>query len=186
MVLGVKKRDPELYGPFEREGYELSRTFNAEPPPDEDQVKILFVPQTEKHGKEGRDARARRFRQALNDIYDVGSWTVYADDIQYMADQLRLAPEFEELWILGRSEGVSVVASSQEPVDIPLQAYGMATHLFLFRNNDLRRAQRMAELTGVNREIVQTTILQLPSHEFLYVNTRTSTMLRSKVLQPRG
>jgi len=186
VVLGVKKRDPELYGPFEREGYELSRTFNAEPPPDEDQVKILFVPQTEKHGKEGRDARARRFRQALNDIYDVGSWTVYADDIQYMADQLRLAPEFEELWILGRSEGVSVVASSQEPVDIPLQAYGMATHLFLFRNNDLRRAQRMAELTGVNREIVQTTILQLPSHEFLYVNTRTSTMLRSKVLQPRG
>ena len=99
---------------------------------------------------------------------------------------MRLAPEFEELWILGRSEWVSVVASSQEPVDIPLQAYGMATHLFLFRNNDLRRAQRMAELTGVNREIVQTTILQLPSHEFLYVNTRTSTMLRSKVLQPRG
>lgn len=185
VVLGVKKRDPELYGPFEREGYELVRRFDPEPPPGEDQKKVLFVPQTDKHGAEGRTAKARRFRQALNDIYDVGNWTVYADDIQYMADQLKLAAEFEELWILGRSEGVSVVASSQEPVDIPLQAYGMATHLFLFRNNDLRRAQRMAELTGVNREVVQTTILQLPSHEFLYINTRTSEMVRSKVIRPR-
>lgn len=186
VVLGVKKRDAELYGPFERDGFELVRTFNPEPPPGEDQVKLLFVPQTDKHGTEGRSARARRFRQALNDIFDVGNWTVYADDIQYMADQLRLAPEFEELWMLGRSEGVSVVASSQEPVDIPLQAYGMATHLFLFRNDDIVRARRMAELTGTNREVTQTTILQLPPHEFLYINKRTGQMIRSKVIRPRG
>lgn len=186
VVLGVKKRDPELYGAFERDGYELVRTFDPEPPRDEDRVRVLFVPQTDKHGVEGRTARTRRFRQALNDIYDVGYWTVYADDIQYMADQLKLAPEFEELWMLGRSEGVSVVASSQEPIDIPLMAYGMATHLFLFRNNDLRRAQRMAELTGVNREVAQHTILQLPEHEFLYINKTTSEMLRSRVIRPPG
>jgi hypothetical protein len=186
VVLGVKKRDPELYGPFEREGYELVRTFNPEPPPDRDTVKLLYVPLTDKHGAEGRQSRARRFRQALNDVYDVGFWTVYADDIQYMADQLRLAAEFEELWMLGRSEGVTVVASSQEPVDIPLMAYGMATHLFLFRNNDLRRAQRMAELTGVNREVAQQTILKLPEHEFLYINRKTGDMVRSKVIRPQG
>jgi hypothetical protein len=186
LVLGVKKRDPELYGPFEREGYELVRRFDPEPPTDAEQVKVLFVPTTDKHGKEGRDSRGRRFRQALNDVYDVGYWTVYADDIQYMADQLRLGAEFEELWMLGRSEGVTVVASSQEPVDIPLMAYGQATHLFLFRNNDLRRAQRMAELTGVNREATQTTILGLPEHEFLYVNKKTGRMLRSMVMRPAG
>jgi hypothetical protein len=186
VVLGVKKRDPELYGAFERDGYELEHTFNPEPPPNEDRMRVLFVPRTDKHGTEGRTARARRFRQALNDIYDVGYWTVYADDIQYMADQLRLAPEFEELWMLGRSEGVSVVASSQEPIDIPLMAYGMATHLFLFRNNDLRRAQRMAELTGVNREVAQHTILQLPEHEFLYINKNTGAMIRSRVIRPPG
>lgn len=186
VVLGVKKRDPELYGPFEREGYELVRVFHPEPPPDEDQVKLLFVPQTDKHGTEGRQVKTRQFRQALNDIYDVGNWTVYADDVQYLADQLRLAPELEELWMLGRSEGVSVVASSQEPVDIPLQAYGMATHLFLFRNDDLQRARRMAELAGLNREIVQTTVLQLPDHEFVYINKRTREIVRSKVMQPRG
>jgi hypothetical protein len=186
VVLGVKRRDPELYAPFQADGYELVRTFNPEPPDDVDRLRLLFVPQTDKHGAEGRQARAKRFRQALNDIYDVGNWTVYADDVQYMADQLRLGPEFEELWMLGRSEGVTVVASSQEPVEIPLMAYGMATHLFLFRNNDLRRAQRMAELTGVNREVAQHTILKLPEHEFLYINKRSGEMIRSRVIRPQS
>ncbi|HEX6461132.1 MAG TPA: hypothetical protein VF032_19605 [Thermoleophilaceae bacterium] len=170
VVLGVKRRDKELYGPFEEEGYRLVRTFDAEVPPESPGERLLFVPTTDKHGKEGRAAKAQRFRQALNDIYDVGNWTVYADDVQYMSDQLGLRDEFEELWMLGRSEGVTVVASSQEPVNIPLMAYGMATHLFLFRNDDLVRARRMAELAGGNREIVQHTILQLPDHEFLYLN----------------
>lgn len=182
VVLGIKNRDPELYGPFQAEGYKLVRKFDPEPPPDEDSYRVLFVPQTDKHGTEGRAAKAKPFRQALNDIYDAGRWTVYADDIQYMADQLRLAPEFEELWMLGRSEGVTVVASSQEPVDIPLQAYGQATHLFLFANPDLHRARRMAELTGVNREVAQHTLMHLPKHEFLYINKDTRQMLRSKVI----
>jgi len=183
IVLGVKNRDPELYGPFQREGYELVHNFNAVPPEDIDVQRVLYVPLTDKHGTEGRAVKTRKFRQVLNDVYDVGYWCVYADDIQYMADQLKLAAEFEELWILGRSEGVSVVASSQEPVDIPLQAYGQATHLFLFRNDDLRRAQRMAELAGRNREVVQETIFSLPQHEFLYINKRSGEMLRSKVLR---
>ncbi len=183
IVLGVKNRDAELYPPFQADGYELVRKFDPDVPPDLEERRLLLVPRTEKHGTEGRAARARVFRQALNDVYDTGNWCVYADDIQYMTDKLRLAPEFEELWQLGRSEGVTVVASSQEPVDIPVMAYGMATHLFLFKNPDLYRAKRMAELTGVNREITQTTILTLPDHEFLYINKSSGQMIRSMVIR---
>ena len=182
VVLGVKNRDPELYGPFQREGYELVRSFDPEPPPDETTARVLFVPRTEKHGTEGRSVKARKFREALDAVYDAGNWCTYADDVQYLADQLRLAPELEELWMLGRSEGISVVASSQEPVNIPLMAYGMATHLFLFKNPDTVRARRMAELTGVNRELAEYTILRLPDYEFLYINKRTGLKIRSKVI----
>ncbi len=185
VVLGVKNRDSELYGPFERMGYKLERNFNPQPPEDADESLVLFVPRTEKHGTEGRQVKARRFRQVLNDIYDVGFWTVYADDILYMADQLRLAPEFEELWILGRSEKVTVVASSQEPVNIPPMAYGFATHLFLFHNPDDKRAERMGELVGLNRRMVREVVLSLPPHEFLYVNKLTKGMVRSRVLLRR-
>lgn len=183
VVLGVKKKDPELYGPFQREGYELVHRFDPFPDDQVDEYRVLFVPRVEEHGTQGRSKRAGKFRQVLNDVFDVGFWCVYADDIQYMADQLKLAPEFEELWILGRSEKVSVVASSQEPVNIPVMAYGQATHLFLFKNPDLYRARRMAELTGVNREIAEKVILSLPEHEFLYINKDDGRMLRSKVIR---
>ena len=183
VVLGIKNRDPELYGPFQAEGYELVRKFEPEPPQDARTDRVLLVPRTDKHGAEGRTDKAKVFRQALNDIYDVGHWCVYCDDVQYMSDQLRLEPELEELWMIGRSEGVSVVASSQEPVNIPVMAYSAATHLFLFKNPDLYRARRMAELTGVNREIAQETILRLPDHEFLFINKSTGEMMRSKVIR---
>ena len=183
VVLGVKNRDKELYGPFEKEGYKLVHRFEPEPPAEATESKILFVPQSELHGAEARTQKSRAFRQVLNDVYDVGYWCVYADDIQYQVDKLKLAPEFEELWQLGRSEGVSVVASSQEPVDIPVMAYGMASHLFLFANRDQYRAERMAKLTGMNREITELTVLTLPEHEFLYINKATGRMIRSKVIR---
>ena len=181
VVLGVKNRDPELYGGFEREGYRQVDRFSASPPDDADEERVLYVPKTSKHGQDGRRERAAKLRHALNDVYDAGSWAVYIDDVQYVSDQLGLATELEELWMLGRSEGVTVVASSQEPVNIPLMAYGMATHLCLFKNPDLRRADRMAELTGVNRDVVRDTILRMPPHEFLYVRKTDGYMARSKV-----
>lgn len=182
VVLGVKNRDPELYGPFERMGYELKHSFHPVPPADADESLILYVPRTSKHGTEGRQEKSRRFRQVLNDVYDVGDWTVYADDVQYLADKLHLAPELEEIWQLGRSEKVTMVASSQEPVDIPVMAYNAATHLFLFKNPDDYRAERMGKLVGRNRQLVREIVLSLPSHEFLYVNRETGRMVRSKVL----
>ncbi|HKD16468.1 MAG TPA: hypothetical protein VKG23_01275 [Thermoanaerobaculia bacterium] len=181
LVLGVKNRDPELYGGFEREGYRQVNKFDPTPADDATEERVLYVPKTSKHGAEGRKERAGKLRHALNDVYDAGAWAVYVDDVQYVSDQLGLSTELEELWMLGRSEGVTVVASSQEPVNIPLMAYGQATHLFLFQNPDLRRADRMAELTGVNREIVRETILRLPPHEFLYANKATQDLVRSKV-----
>lgn len=183
IVLGVKNHDDELYGPFQAKGYELTSTFQPEPPDDAEYSKILFVPRSSLHGVQARAAKTKAFRVVLNEVYDVGYWCVYADDIQYMADKLKLHAEFEELWMLGRSEGVSVAASSQEPVDIPVMAYGMATHLFLFQNRDRYRARRMAELTGVHREIAEQTIMELPDHEFLYINKRSGYMVRSRVIR---
>jgi hypothetical protein len=183
VVLGVKNRDDELYGPFQKDGYELVRSFNPEPPDEAERMRVLYVPRSDKRGAEGIQAKAKKFREALLDVEDTGYWCVYVDDVQFMADEMRLAPEFRVLWIMGRSEGISMVVSSQEPVDIPLQAYGQATHLFLFKNPDVYRARRMAELTGVNREIAQQTILRLPDHEFLYINKSNGRMLRSMVIR---
>lgn len=183
VVLGVKNRDPELYEPFQREGYVVTDTFDPEP--EDGETHLIFRPRLTAPTAEARNAQRNAFSEALTEIFLAGRWCVYADDIQYMTSNLRLSTEFENLWILGRSEQISVYASSQEPVDIPVMAYGFATHLFLFRNPDLYRARRMAELTGTSRAVVQRTILRLPKYEFLYVNKDTGHMVRSKVIRER-
>lgn len=183
VVLGIKNRDVELYGPYEREGYEIVRKFNAEPPDDKRSVRVIFAPRSARHGTEGSAEKTKAFRTALHDILETGYWTVYADDIQYMAVELKLNPEFKEMWQIGRSEGISLVASSQEPVDIPPMAYNAATHLFLFKNTDDYRVKRLSELAGVNREIVRETLPVLPDHEFVYFNKSTGTILRSIVIR---
>lgn len=183
VVFGVKNRDVELYGPFQKEGYRLVRKFDAEPDDDVDTDRVLFVPLSDKHGAEMWAEKGKKFRHAVHDVMDTGYWTVVWDDVAVAADQMRLTPELQESWQIGRSEGVTVVANSQEPVNIPVMAYGMATHLLLFKNPDIYRAKRMAELTGVNREVAEYTILQLPDHEFLYIDKRSGKMVRSMVIR---
>lgn len=181
VVLGIKNRDPELYGPFQQMGYQVVSNFDPEP--EEGDTHIIFKPKLSGPGREAKAAQSDAFREALGEIFLSGFWTVYADDVQYLADNLKLSTEFETFWMLGRSEGISMVASTQEPVDIPVLAYGQATHLFLFNNPDLYRVRRIAELAGVGREVVAEVIPSLPPHEFLYINKLTRGMIRSKVMR---
>jgi hypothetical protein len=182
VVFGVKRRDDELYGAFQRKGYELTRHFNARPQKAEESV--LFVPYTTRQGVEGRDDRARAFRNALHAIESSGrGWVVVLDDVIYVSRQLGLRGELEELWQMGRSEGISIFANAQEPVNIPPVAWSSATHLVIFKNPDMYRVRRLGELTGFNRDVAFDTILRLPPHEFLYVNKDTGAMLRSNVVR---
>lgn len=183
VVFGVKRRDPELYGAFEKDGYELVRSFDAHPPPDADHAHVLFVPRSEKEGQDRRNEMSQAFRRAIHDILQAGGWVTYFDDVIVMSRQFGLRVELDDLWIRGRSEEISVVASAQEPVNIPPVAYGSSSHLFIFKNPDMYRTRRLGELTGFNRDLAFETVLRLPPHEFLYVNKDTGLMLRSKVLR---
>lgn len=185
VVLGIKNRDAELYGPYQREGYEIVRKFDAYPPEDAESRHVIYAPLTEKPGREGLQDRAARFRGALHDIEQAGGWTVYADDLGFMSEDMGLRTEFGILWKVARSEGVELVGSATDPVGIPVAAYGNASHLFLFKNLDDYRAKRMAEFAGVNRDIARETILRLPDHEFLYINKSTGEMVRSRVIKAR-
>ncbi len=183
VVLGIKNRDDELYGPFQKEGYEIVRKFDAWPEENVIEERVIYAPRSDKQGKEGLSDRSRAFRSALHDIEAAGGWTVYADDLGFMSGPMNLRDEFLILWTIARSEGVEMIGSATDPVRIPVEAYGNASHLFLFKNSDDYRARRMAEFAGVNREIARETILTLPDHEFLYIDKSTGQMLRSMVIR---
>lgn len=181
-VLGTKNEDDELYGPFQKRGYELTDDFDPEPELDESRV--IFRPRLSSPDDKGLAKQRQAFERMLFEVWEVGGWTLYADEIWYLAVRLKLATIFETFWSAGRSNHITVVAATQLPVSIPLMAFDQATHLFLFRNTDRYRVNRMAEFAGADTELARYIIPRLPRHEFLYVDTRTGTMLRSKVILP--
>lgn len=178
-VLGTKNEDNELYKPFEKRGYELVDQFD--PKPGRDESRIIFRPRMTTPDRKGIAKQREAFERMLFQVWEYGGWTLYADEIWYLTSELNLDQTFKLFWTAGRSNHITVVASTQLPVSIPLLAFDQATHLFLFRNTDRRRIDRMSEFAGADSDILRYLIPRLPRHEFVYVDTRRGTMIRSKV-----
>lgn len=184
VAMGTKKRDVELYPALERRGFVVADTFDPEP--EDGETHVIFRPALKAPTREAVAAQREAFRVCLTEVFLAGGWCVYSDELRYMIDNLGLGTEYETLLLQGRSDRVTLVSATQEPIDIPLGFFGMATHLFLFANPDRRRIQRMAEFTGQFRELAEYTIPRLPDYEFLYVNTRRRQIVRSKVIRNRS
>lgn len=181
VVLATKVRDESLYDPLLEAGYVMVDRFHAD---DTEHPKVIFRPRLGAPTAQARDEQREAFREALVDIFGTGGWSIYADEVRYLTQNLGLGTEMELLWLQGRSLDVSVVVSTQRPVSIPLLAFDQATHLFLFRNTDRQNVQRMAEFTGGDVDLARYVIPRLPRHEVLYVDTRTGRMVRTRVQIP--
>lgn len=177
IVMATKLEDDSLYKPLQREGFVIVEEFD--PDPYEEPRVILKPPQASIRDKPAQDREI--FDDALQEIWNSGKWCVFADEIRYLTDNLKLDREFETLWLQGRSLGVSIVCATQRPVGIPLEAFSQATHLFLFRENDQRNIDRMAEFTAGDKELAKYVIPRLPRYEALYIDTRSGYMARTKV-----
>lgn len=131
--------------------------------------------------------RHRQFYQeALNYTFRQTSWAVVIDEGRYISQFLGLKDEVQLLYLQGRSQHNSVVMGTQRPSWVPLEAFDQATHLFFFKDNDVRNIGRVSEMAGLDRQAVQRAVPQLESTEeeggqFLYYNTRIDKLMISKV-----
>lgn len=116
------------------------------------------------------------FSRALIHVREQTGWTVLVDETRYISQTLRLNSELEMLWLQGRSEKTTIIANTQRPRFIPLEAYDQATHLLMWSHPDRNDIDRVAELTGLNRDLVLTVLPSLPKHDILYINTVTGDM----------
>jgi len=179
-LLGTKNEDAELYKPFEDRGYEITDDFD--PHPDRQDSRIIFRPRLSTPDQKGLEKQRQAFEAMLFQVWEYGGWTLVADEIWYLTVRLKLSAIFETFWTAGRSNHITVVAATQLPVAIPLMAFDQATHLFLFRNTDRYRINRMAEFAGSDTALLREVIPLLPRHEFAYVDTRSGSLYRSKVI----
>jgi len=120
------------------------------------------------------------YLRALEEIYLDGAWSLYLDDLWYMANHLKLDHEVKVYLTMFRSLEGNLIVSSQRPSWIPLEVFDQSTHLFFLRDNDETNLKRISGISYRSARVVRDTVANLEEFECLYVNTRTGFMCRTR------
>jgi len=179
-VFGCKPQDRTLALLARRPGWRRIRRWSDRRP-------IITGVTTEQHlilwprYEKMSDVRAHPelFRAAMADMFAAGNWCLYVDELWWVAKELRLDHELKHFWQVGRSLGISLVAGTQRPAWVPLEAFSQASHVFFWRTNDRRDLDRVAGLGGVDTDTIRAAVQDLEKHEVLYVDTATGRIART-------
>jgi energy-coupling factor transporter ATP-binding protein EcfA2 len=129
------------------------------------------------------DERQKRvFGHAFRAIYKEGGWTVAIDELWWFDNVLGLAKEIRKYLLQARSLKISVLAGTQRPAWVPREIYTQSTHLFFFGTNDENDLKALSGLSYRSSAFVRMVIanLEYANHQFLYLNTRTGNMCRTR------
>lgn len=163
------KPDPTLERDYA--GYVRWKDWKKRPSMHENRV--LLWPDTRGLGLRATKEKQREiFLRALDDLNDIGSWTVQNDEGWYFCHPqlLNLGPEWAQLHAMGRTAKLSLITLSQRPSHIPLICYGSAAHAFIGRTRELEDLKRVKELGGKQgSKELQPLISNLERRQFLWV-----------------
>ncbi len=126
----------------------------------------------------------KEFKYALEEIYREGGWCVYVDELWFIVHHLRLEMEIRTYLQQARSNNISLVVATQRPSRVPVEIYDQSKHLFFWRDNDERNLRRISGIAWLSASQVMGLVARLRKHEFLYINTVTGEMVRSKAPAP--
>lgn len=132
---------------------------------------------------------ADTFHKALSAIYTEGAWTVDIDELFIFVSSIGrggmgLEGDVMKMLTQARSMHISLIAGTQRPRNVPLELYSQATHLFFWRTTDDVDLDRIGGLGTRNSSDIRFVVKQLQRYQFLYINTRTDEMIRSKAPNP--
>lgn len=179
IALGTKPRDDTL-DKLRRSGWLRAFDWPVPPPRGNEARRIILWPRF--HRMDDATRQRDIFDRALRGVFTQGGWCIYADELRYLANDLKLDRLLRLLWLQGRSLSVSLVGGTQRPAWVPLEMYDQATHLFLWRDNDESNLKRISGIGGaLNPKEVRTLVSRLPLHDVLYLNTRTGRRLITRV-----
>jgi hypothetical protein len=180
VVLATKARDKDLYDEFGKQGYVVKTQWS---PTDTENNRVIFAPPLPSPTKEGRAAQAEAFRKVLVELFMLqeGNWTVYADEVAYLTNDLSLATEWDTLELQGRSLGVTLVSATQRPRGVPRNVFAQASWLGFWRMPNGEDRISASDLAGGQQYLAREAMRILPSHELLLVDVNRDVSLRTKV-----
>lgn len=110
------------------------------------------------------------FRDAILDCYRAGARAIFADEMFSLDEELHLRDYCDTVWTKGRSMECGMWAATQRPAWVSRNMYSMASHLFLWSENDLDARKRYGEISRVDRSRVLGVLDRLTKHQALYLN----------------
>lgn len=150
------------------------------PPPYGKRQVILWV----KSGRMRSNGRALQREVILDFLDDVwrenANCVVAWDEIAYIEMQLKLKNEVDIMWREARTQGISLVATTQRPRNVSLYMWSQSTWVFAFKPTDQGDALRVAEVLG-DRDLYKRELMSLKKHEFIVQNTRTGEVYKSRI-----
>lgn len=173
----TKNRDKTISGDFP--GFKRIPQW---PPPRTWDERLLLWPDTSSLTiRESQKKQHDIFKDAMDRLYHTGNWCVVFDEQQYLCEDLGLAVENRMLQHQGRSSGITVVNGAQRPANVPVVTYSGSTHVVLWKNTEPLDVKRLSNIGGVDKRELANEMATLSKHEFVYINTRKGSVIRSQV-----
>lgn len=109
--------------------------------------------------------------KTLNDVYEMGGWTVYADELMLLTDHrlFGLRRQVDRLLIAARDLGVSFVSSFQAPKWVTPMAGNQATWIAVSYTRDVDVVNRLAEILGRPKNEIRGAIKGLEQYSWLII-----------------
>lgn len=177
-VFATKPRDNSMEEIIARQGYEKFDKWPKGLDPNKHPRRVIWPPAT---SIDAARTQAPIFADAFSEIYGEGAWNLYLDEGWYITNMLGLGMQIKVMLLQARSLDISLILATQRPVSVPPEVWDQSTHIFLFRENDERNLERMGGIAWKDSLAVRNMISNLDQYQFLYYNTRTGYMVRSRV-----
>lgn len=177
-LFGTKLVDEPLYGPLQQDGWVMQDHWN---PQDTRNERVIFRPPLRAPTQVELDRQREAFRGALLQVFRVGGWTLWFDEVRYLSETLKLANELNLLWLQGGSGGTTIVALTQRPVSVPLNMFEQSRFLVTFRIAGVEDRRTMSGYAGMSQPVVFEVAARLPKYELLFVDTEEDLLMRTRV-----
>lgn len=167
VILATKPADGTMKRMATR-GWKIRRTW----PPDYGETKTIFWP-PQASMTVGNAKQRRAVFDFLAELWKPDANVILAfDEIAYVELELRLKPQVEQYWREARSQGITIVATTQRPRNVSRQMHSMPAWSVAFRPDDEDDAKRVAEIMG-SRRLYTPILMELEPQQFLLVRRRT-------------
>ena len=175
VVALLTKRNDDLFPLFRKRGYHMLRP-GKEWPAVEAAPKVAVHLPPEGLGRAETAKQSSQIRDVLAKVWEQGKWTLYIDEIAQLSDLGGLSTELRSLWKEARSSDVTIVAGTQRPSRVPIEAYSQPRFLCLWRTNDADQQKRLGEMNAIDPMPVRMKVGELGRFQILVVDTYTDDM----------